>query len=410
MTTCFGKFSNSTVIGVCSGFGNCTTLDKCVCNDNHFGIDCSVVSCFGKFSNSTADVCSGFGNCTSPNVCSCLNGYYGLNCSITSCFGKLSNETSAVGVCSGKGNCISNNKCQCYPNYLGIDCSITTCFGILSNNTPPTTTTTTISNNSSWVCSGRGVCSSFNFCSCNDGYTGNTCSQWTCFGIPFNDSSRVCGVGGVGGGVGGVEGGLGGVRGTCFAYNKCNCSENVFGEDCSLDSCFGVLSNETSKVCSGYGRCVGFNKCNCTNLEIFSGDMCDTTSCFGVSSKVGSVCSGNGKCLNLDKCVCNVGFSGGKCEVSLGLQVVGAVVGSVLGVGGLAGVLILVCCCCCVMGVVGVVGVVGVKRWLRKRRLLNVINNEELIEVGVGGDGYSFTFNEKDFVIKFGDIKIVKGL
>ncbi len=78
----------------------------------------------------------------------------------TFCYGILASETI---VCSGKGVCSANDTCTCNSGYLGTKCQITQCFGILSNVTAS-------------VCSGKGTCVAYNSCYCNLGYTGVTCN------------------------------------------------------------------------------------------------------------------------------------------------------------------------------------------------------------------------------------------
>ena len=75
------------------------------------------------------------------------------------CFGIQSNLPS---VCSGKGTCIDQDNCTCNTGYSGQTCSIPSCYGINSTDLS--------------VCSGKGKCPSFDTCTCNTGYSGQTCS------------------------------------------------------------------------------------------------------------------------------------------------------------------------------------------------------------------------------------------
>lgn len=59
--------------------------------------------------NSDPSVCSGHGNCTSQDFCVCTTGFSGVNCNITtippiSCFGIPATSPS---VCNGNGVCIA---------------------------------------------------------------------------------------------------------------------------------------------------------------------------------------------------------------------------------------------------------------------------------------------------------------
>eukprot|EP01080_Neovahlkampfia_damariscottae_P000518 gene518-8031_t len=75
-----------------------------------------------------------------------------------SCYGK-SHDNEAV--CSGNGLCTATDTCSCASGYSGTECASYSCFGVLS----------TVSS----VCSGFGTCSSPNLCSCMDGRDGTNC-------------------------------------------------------------------------------------------------------------------------------------------------------------------------------------------------------------------------------------------
>jgi alpha-tubulin suppressor-like RCC1 family protein len=81
----------------------------------------------------------------------------------TFCYGILSTEPI---VCSGKGICSANDTCSCNEGYLGNKCQVTQCFGVLSNATAS-------------VCSGKGSCIAYNSCYCNPTYIGTLCNITT---------------------------------------------------------------------------------------------------------------------------------------------------------------------------------------------------------------------------------------
>jgi alpha-tubulin suppressor-like RCC1 family protein len=66
---------------VCSGRGNCTAQDTCVCIPAYFSPDCSTKICYG-FNSSDPMTCSGHGSCLAYNTCACRQGYTGDDCEI----------------------------------------------------------------------------------------------------------------------------------------------------------------------------------------------------------------------------------------------------------------------------------------------------------------------------------------
>jgi hypothetical protein len=67
--------------------------------------------------NST--VCSGVGNCTAPDQCVCPTGYLGYSCETHTCYGL---SQYAENVCHKHGNCTALDVCTCDPAYGGFDC------------------------------------------------------------------------------------------------------------------------------------------------------------------------------------------------------------------------------------------------------------------------------------------------
>ena len=75
------------------------------------------------------------------------------------CFGISSTDTK---VCSGFGKCIGKDWCSCNDGHSGQKCEeAVSCFGKQSTDAT--------------VCGGRGICRTTDTCSCKDGYTGLKC-------------------------------------------------------------------------------------------------------------------------------------------------------------------------------------------------------------------------------------------
>jgi hypothetical protein len=74
------------------------------------------------------------------------------------CHGKLSTSSS---ICSGNGICTQKDVCSCGYGYTGVECQFTSCFG--KNSTDPK------------VCSGNGNCTTQDSCSCENGFDGKEC-------------------------------------------------------------------------------------------------------------------------------------------------------------------------------------------------------------------------------------------
>ena len=76
----------------------------------------------------------------------------------TTCYGKTHDDT---GICSGNGLCSSTDNCTCANGYSGNECQTYSCNGVLSS--------------LSSVCSGYGTCIRSNECNCNSGHEGTNC-------------------------------------------------------------------------------------------------------------------------------------------------------------------------------------------------------------------------------------------
>ena len=146
------------------------------------------------------------------------------------CFGKNPSDPT---VCSGNGVCSLYNKCTCNIGYFGSSCEQYSCYNIAKEN--PT------------VCNSHGICSSPDNCTCSGGYSGSQCDQFTCHGIPHSDET-VCSE-----------------NGQCTQPNHCTCKAGYFGEDCSEFKCWGRNQSDQT-VCSGNGACESPNICECNGL------------------------------------------------------------------------------------------------------------------------------------------------
>ena len=144
---------------------------------------------------------------------------------------------------------------------------------------------------------GNGFCQSQDVCSCDFGYSGNTCSvKNTCFGKDY-DSPSVCGG-----------------RGSCLTSDSCSCGGGWIGHECDIATCFNKFANDTNSVCSGHGTCLLVNNCTCQTG--YFGSECNITSCGGIQANDPNVCSGHGSCTALDTCACTGGYTGNTCSVA----------------------------------------------------------------------------------------------
>jgi hypothetical protein len=152
------------------------------------------------------------------------------------------------------------------------------------------------------VCSGFGICSSTNNCTCHQGHTGENCQFIICF--EFDSSNpKVCSG-----------------HGNCSKPNHCDCNQGYVGMDCKFPICFGFNSTIPG-ICGEHGKCVKPNLCSCDSG--YSGFRCEFTECHGVNStNVTSVCSNNGNCTSFDVCTCNHGFYGRICQFEIYYDVV----------------------------------------------------------------------------------------
>lgn len=150
--------------------------------------------------------------------------------------------------------------------------------------------------NNASVCSGHGSCTAPDTCQCDSEWNGNDCSITSCFVVMSNEPSSVVCSG----------------HGSCVAPDQCECNDGWTGVNCSIPSCFGVPPDDTARVCSGHGSCIGLDQCECDDDN---GVDCSITHCFGITSNLHErVCSGKGKCIGHNNCECRDGFRGHKCH------------------------------------------------------------------------------------------------
>jgi len=273
---CFGNQSGSP--GVCSGHGTCLNTNNCSCDPEWAGQQCELTLCFGELSTSP-QVCNGHGACLGHNICACDANSTGIACEHSICFGIPSNFTDSV--CSSHGSCISANNCSCIPSYAGSKCDVPVCYGEPAF--------------SGSVCSTHGTCSSPDSCDCDVTHAGPKCEHTYCYGILSNESN-VCSS-----------------HGSCDLPDTCTCSAGFESSpNCSITSCYGIPSSDTTNVCSQHGSCENVNLCDCD--AGYTGVECDAPICFGIGSTTPSVCSSRGLCVGPDDCSCSTGYSGSKCE------------------------------------------------------------------------------------------------
>jgi hypothetical protein len=108
-------------------------------------------------------------------------------------------------------------------------------------------------------------------------------------------------------------------RGICTYFNSCTCDPDFAGNNCQYFSCFEVSSVDPN-VCSARGSCVGSNNCTC--LPNSSGHKCENYQCNGKDSNANDVCSSNGVCENINTCKCNLRFLGNDCQILISARTI----------------------------------------------------------------------------------------
>ncbi|KAL0487811.1 Wif1 [Acrasis kona] len=181
--------------------------------------------------------------------------------------------------CSGNGACQANGTCSCNYGYTGPSCSYFTCSGVLMYNYS--------------ACNARGSCNATDTCICNKPYYGSNCEMFNCYGTLYNSNS-VCSS-----------------NGTCNSPDNCICNNGFYGQRCEAYNCYGSLYN-SSKVCSSNGTCIGPNQCACNSG--YYGSQCEAYNCNSIMFNSSNVCSGNGSCFAPNQCACITGYYGQQCE------------------------------------------------------------------------------------------------
>lgn len=250
--------------------GSCTK-----CAKRYEGSTCQTpkkqYTCYGV--KSTLDsVCSGHGECTGDNKCECDADYENGFWAGAQCDKCLNNFDKALGCRACKFGW-QGERCE-----TKIKSSGSYCFGIPST--------------SDKVCSGHGKCQQNGDCVCSrnsdQGYWDGAQCQHCLNHFDYGKGCKTCQKG--------YEGEL------------CDRRKNI-----TVYNCFGIDSDEDA-VCGGHGLCVSNNTCVCDKR--YSGDRCQHTSCFGLSSTSDEVCSGSqGSCVQFNECKCKEGYTGYDCRV-----------------------------------------------------------------------------------------------
>ena len=144
------------------------------------------------------------------------------------------------------------------------------------------------------VCSGKGICSSYNNCTCNEGYRGDYCQNTICFQYDSSDKEVCSG------------------NGNCTTPNQCDCQPKYVGIDCKYPVCFG-LNSSVPNSCGLKGKCVEPDVCEC--VLGYAGFVCEFTECHGINStNLTFVCSNQGNCTDYNICSCDSKFYGRICQ------------------------------------------------------------------------------------------------
>ncbi|EDQ89805.1 uncharacterized protein MONBRDRAFT_24936 [Monosiga brevicollis MX1] len=138
-------------------------------------------------------------------------------------------------------------------------------------------------------CSGHGTCSRPQMCTCDSGYTGTDCSNFTCtdvFGCNANNAG-----------------------GVCIGPNTCNCTESWESAYCTTPIC--------RQSCE-QGICVRPDQCQC--IQGWAGNRCDECAPDYAGNRCNircPACANGGHCLDgrngTGQCVCPAPFTGLSC-------------------------------------------------------------------------------------------------
>ncbi len=193
--------------------------------------------------------------------------------------------------CGGHGTCNLNGTCTCERGYYGPRCTEFSCFNKSST--------------ASGVCN-HGICVSPDKCECKLLQSGNNCQYYSCDGIVESNSTVCSG------------------NGRCVASNVCNCTNGYYGMNCDMWTCNNITRVRTDgcpdgclfvgdKGCSNRGTCIGYNTCSCRFG--YYGSTCEYYNCFGERYDSPNVCSGFGVCKDVGICQCKEKYSGPDCSL-----------------------------------------------------------------------------------------------
>ncbi|KAL9654142.1 hypothetical protein ABK040_016488 [Willaertia magna] len=129
ISSSFTTEEGKTMFDGITGTNSLLTFYSLQCYHNRFGALCLNFNCHGFNKNDKKRVCNGKGLCIAPNHCECSisPGYEGFDCSQFTCFGKFHQDWGNV--CSGRGQCVALNVCKCNNGYYGEKCEYFKCFG-----------------------------------------------------------------------------------------------------------------------------------------------------------------------------------------------------------------------------------------------------------------------------------------
>jgi len=108
-------------------------------------------------------------------------------------------------------------------------------------------------------------------------------------------------------------------NGGCSLSEECVCDDvaKYRGMNCEYPVCYGIPSNESSRVCAGHGMCLDVNTCDCDeNFGDLSRDPgCTQAKCLDELENDPNVCFGHGKCSSATfSCKCEYAYSGSACD------------------------------------------------------------------------------------------------
>jgi len=302
--SCTAPCGDVECFALCFTEGNCSNSD--------FTPECDFDVCVTQ-NEACLQACSG------GTTSGCPSGYCGEDCDVPLCDPG----------CSNGGSCTAPSNCSCIPPWYGPTCEFY---------------------NSPIDCNGNGlpgglhyIESFFDVCLCDDGYFGDHCDLWSCYGVNNTDPGACNNYGN-----------------SCDGPDTCVCSGDWTGDDCSTPVCSsGCPDGECTSPggctcdCHGRGSCDSSGLCECDagwrddtkcalpdcDLTCFNGGKCGyeydslnrlckcVNGYYGPSCEWGPEttcetpvdCSGHGVCHEategLEECVCYGGWTGANCEI-----------------------------------------------------------------------------------------------